>query len=79
MDYCLPTSPDLLSVEAVQAGLVRRDASGQEVMGALPAYITAEHFERCAGGGGGVGWGGGVWSSAACSTVSRQVLRILKL
>lgn len=46
VDYCLPTSPDLLSVEAVQAGLVRRDASGQEVMGALPAYITAEHFER---------------------------------
>ncbi|KAL4434269.1 hypothetical protein ABPG75_000710 [Micractinium tetrahymenae] len=46
VDYCLPTSPDLVSIEAVQAGLVRRDAGGQDVMGALPAYITAEHFQR---------------------------------
>lgn len=42
----MPTSPDLVSVEAVRAGLVRRDAGGTEVMGALPAFITQEHFER---------------------------------
>jgi hypothetical protein len=47
VDYCLPTSPDFVSVEAVHSGLVRRDAGGQEIMGAVPAYITADHFERC--------------------------------
>jgi hypothetical protein len=45
-DYVLPTSPDLVAVAAVRAGLVARDAAGEEVQGVMPAYISADHFER---------------------------------
>lgn len=46
VDYILATSPDLAAVELVAGGLLRRDSRGNEVQGALPVYITQEHFER---------------------------------
>ncbi|EFN51646.1 hypothetical protein CHLNCDRAFT_54899 [Chlorella variabilis] len=45
-DYIMPTSPDLVAVEAVAAGLVARDAGGTDIQGAIPAYITQDHFHR---------------------------------
>lgn len=42
----MPTSPDLVAVEAVAAGLVARDAGGTDIQGAIPAYITQDHFHR---------------------------------
>ena len=45
-DYIMPTSPDLVAVEAVAAGLVVRDAGGTDIQGAIPAYITQDHFHR---------------------------------